>query len=261
MNDIDIFVINLDKDQDRLHKITSVLSPHFFTRIPGVYGNDLNIDEHNEIYYTSKHLAPKSAIGCAMSHRKAIQTFLRTSNKPYALILEDDAEPITKNYMAEVVTSIQNAPSDWEIIKLDYIPNYNTTYYNTLFSLAATAYIINRAGAEKCMRQSVVYHIDVDMHFYGLNMYNNPTLVFKQDWTKNSHSNNRIYSLYNPFTFVHEAWNYKMLRILNTEHTFADLVLYILILVCIIIVFQYRSIWLRYTKKWANTISKSFIKS
>jgi GR25 family glycosyltransferase involved in LPS biosynthesis len=252
MNDIDIFVINLDKDRDRLNKITRNLSPHFFTRIPGVYGNDLNVDEYDEIVYTSKYLVPKSTIGCAMSHRKALQTFLRTSNKPYALILEDDAEPIHKNYMSEVVASIQNAPPDWEIIKLDYQPNYNVNTYNKLFSIIATAYIINKSGAEKFLRQDVVYHIDFDMNFYDLTMYNNPTIVFKQVWDENNHSNNRTYSLYNPFSFLHEAYNFKMLRILNNEYTYADILLFISILTILIVLFRYRTLLMQYTKKIAT---------
>ena len=249
MNDIDIFVINLDKDHDRLNKITRNLSPHFFTRISGVYGKDLNVDEYDEIVYTSKYLAPKSAIGCAMSHRRALQTFLRTSNRPYALILEDDAEPIHKNYMSEVVASIQNAPPDWDIIKLDYLPNYNVNTYNKLFSIITTAYIINKSGAEKFLRQDVVYHIDFDMNFYDLTMYNNPTIVFKQVWDENNHSNNRIYSLYNPFTFLHEVCNFKMLRILNNEYTYADILLFISILTILIVLFRYRTLLVQYTKK------------
>jgi GR25 family glycosyltransferase involved in LPS biosynthesis len=240
MNNFDIYVINLDKDTDRLHQITHTLSPNMFTRIPGVYGNDLNTEEYDEILYTSKHFVPKSAIGCAMSHRKAIQTFMNTSNKPYALILEDDAVPLTKHYMEEVADAIKNAPPDWNIIKLDYNPRYNIPYYHRLFTLQTTAYIINKQGAEKFLRQPIIYHIDVDMNFYDLKMYNNPKVLFDQIWDKNNHSNNRIYSLYNPLNYIHEGINFKVLRILGGEYTVADLVLYLLILTLIIVLWVHR---------------------
>ena len=61
-------------------------------------------------------MLPKSAIGCDLSHRKAIQTFLDTSNKPYGLIVEDDAEPLSKYFMEETMDAIKNAPTDWNII-------------------------------------------------------------------------------------------------------------------------------------------------
>lgn len=232
---VDIYVINLDKDHDRLKKITQRLSPNYFTRIPGVYGNDVNLDEHSEIMYTSKHLVPKSAIGCALNHRKAIQTFLDTSNQLYALILEDDAEPLSNNYMEEVAKAIQHAPSDWNIIKLDYNPKYNIPYYHRLFTLQTTAYIINKSGAERFLRQPVIYHIDVDMNFYDLKMYNSPTIVFDQFWDKENHSNNRVYSLYNPFIYLHEGINFKILRLGNTEYTVADLILYLVILMTVVV--------------------------
>lgn len=240
MNQFDIYVINLDKDTDRLKQITYNLSPNLFTRIPGVYGNALNTNEYNEILYTSKHLLPKSAIGCAMSHRKAIQTFMNTSNKPYALILEDDAVPLTKHYMEEVADAIKNAPSDWNIIKLDYIPKYNIPYYHQLFTLQTTAYVINKPGAEKLLRQPIIYHIDVDMNFYDLKMYNNPKVLFDQNWDENNHSNNRAYSLYNPLNSIHEGINFKAVRILGIEYTAADLILYLIILILIIVLWVHR---------------------
>jgi GR25 family glycosyltransferase involved in LPS biosynthesis len=239
-NNLDIYVINLDKDTERLTQITRRLSPNFFTRIPGVYGNDINPTEHSEILFTSKYLLPRSAIGCALSHRKAIQTFLDTSNKPYGLIIEDDAEPLSKYFMEETMDAIKNAPTDWNIIKLDYNPKYNVPHYHRLFSTATTAYIINKAGAEKFLRQPVVYHIDVDMNFYDLKMYNNPNIVFEQQWGKENNSNNRKYSLYNPFTYIHDGINYKILRILGSEYTVADLVLFLFVIALIIIIWVYR---------------------
>ena len=87
---IDIYVINLEKDVDRLEKITEALKPNQFTRIQGVYGKDLDVTQIDDVFYTSQYLTPKSAIGCALSHRKALSHFLQHSNKDYVLILEDD---------------------------------------------------------------------------------------------------------------------------------------------------------------------------
>uniref|UniRef100_A0A6C0DDK0 Glycosyl transferase family 25 domain-containing protein n=1 Tax=viral metagenome TaxID=1070528 RepID=A0A6C0DDK0_9ZZZZ len=233
-NDFDIYVINLDKDTNRLEKINNNLDNYI--RIPGIYGQQEDFIKNNDIFYLSRYVCPKSTIGCCMSHRLATKTFLETSTKEYALILEDDAEPCFENYMEKINESIQNAPSDWDIIKLDYLPKYNIfdkTTYTKIPSLLLTAYIINKKSAEKILKNKIIYYPDIQINFMGLNIYNNPEIIFEQTWDEENHSNNRIQSVYNIFGY--ESWNFKAIRIFEKEYTFGDLFLFILILIFILL--------------------------
>jgi GR25 family glycosyltransferase involved in LPS biosynthesis len=78
-NDFDIYVINLDKDTNRLEKINNYLDN--FIRIPGIYGEDEDFIKNDDIFYLSRYLCPKSVLGCYMSHRLALKTFFRNFNK------------------------------------------------------------------------------------------------------------------------------------------------------------------------------------
>ena len=71
-NDFDIYVINLDKDTNRLEKINNYLDN--FIRIPGVYGEHEDFIKNDDIFYLSRYLCPKSVLGCYMSHRLALKT-------------------------------------------------------------------------------------------------------------------------------------------------------------------------------------------
>lgn len=238
-NDIDIYVINLDKDADRLEEMKQKLSPNQFIRIQGIYGNETDFTNYEEIFITSKIFSPKSALGCALSHRKAADTFLQESVKKYALVLEDDATPVNSNFMEEVVASIANAPSDWEIIKLDYLPNFNMNTYNRLPSVVMTAYILNKDSARKLLDHTVYYHLDLDLLFSNMVIYNNPKIVFQQQWGRTVKSNNQINEpSINPFTYIHPFLNFKALRLFDYNILYSDLILLLVIVVLIIYYYE-----------------------
>jgi hypothetical protein len=48
-NDFDIYVINLDKDTNRLEKINNYLDDRYI-RIPGVYGEHEDFIKNNDIF-------------------------------------------------------------------------------------------------------------------------------------------------------------------------------------------------------------------
>uniref|UniRef100_A0A6C0I4U5 Glycosyl transferase family 25 domain-containing protein n=1 Tax=viral metagenome TaxID=1070528 RepID=A0A6C0I4U5_9ZZZZ len=232
----DIYVINLDKDVSRLEEMTQALKPNHFTRIAGILGKDL--DQGNaggpsldDVFYTSRFFAPRGAIGCSLSHRKALTTFLQTSKKEYALILEDDAKPTTQDYVTEVQKAIENAPKDWGIIKLDSWPRYSSTEYTTLPSLLTTAYVINRSAAKKWLEYKSVFHIDMDMWFYNIKIYTCPTIVFQQVWDEKYTSNNRSIDKvkYNPLAILCDPLDGSFLRIGNFELTIADLLVLLIV--------------------------------
>lgn len=101
-----VYLINLERSTDRLARMEQVLGAAAipFERIVAVDGakpDTLRTDgmavydaEHNSRDY----LAPLSTteIACMHSHRKAWAHFLRTSEAPTAVFLEDDAEPLSE---------------------------------------------------------------------------------------------------------------------------------------------------------------------
>jgi GR25 family glycosyltransferase involved in LPS biosynthesis len=238
-DDVDIYVINLDKDADRLADMTHKLQPNNFTRIEGIYGNETDFTNCSDIFITSRYLAPKSALGCALSHRKAAETFLYQSEKPYALVLEDDANPVNSNFMEEVVASIANAPSDWEIIKLDYLPNFNMNIYSRIPSVVMTAYVLNKNSARTLLNRIVYYHIDIDLLFSSMVIYNNPTIVFRQQWARTVKSNNQVNEpSINPFSYIHPFLNFKALRLFDYNILYSDLIFLLVIVVLFIYYYE-----------------------
>lgn len=232
----DIYVINLDKDTERLEKMQARLNPNEFTRISGIYGNGYDYSNDDSIYFTCKHMCPKSVIGCAKSHHLALKTFLETSDKEYVLILEDDAEPVYPDYINRINDVLNNAPENWDIIKLDWISNI--PYLNSKFSLfswLATALIIKKNAAEQILNQKIVWHYDFDLNFYGLNIYTSPEIIFRQIWDKDNNSNNRKVSIYpSGYEFL-ESMNFKIMRIGENEYSWNDLIYFLLFLILIII--------------------------
>jgi GR25 family glycosyltransferase involved in LPS biosynthesis len=121
-SDFDCYVINLDKNEDRLQKFTSSysstgLKDDPFIRVKAIYGKDINYES-----YISENVEIKMTpgmVGCFLSHLQTYDMILK-SNKDYALIFEDDAsitEPLDTNVVSNIFDSV---PSDWDIILLGY---------------------------------------------------------------------------------------------------------------------------------------------
>lgn len=233
MTNFDIYVINLDKDTERLSKFTKMIYPNQFTRIPAIYGKNIDIMNNPYIFWLSKYLTPYSVIGSGLSHKLTINTFLNNSKKDIALIFEDDAEPITSNYITEIQHAIKNAPVDWDIIKLDYFPTITNK------SLLMTAYLINKKGANKCKNIKTIYYVDFDFNFYNVNIYKSSKIIFQQVWDNSNNSSNMIMIQSNPlnYIFIYPGFKFKLLRLGNIELSFND-ILFIIIIIVIIRIYK-----------------------
>lgn len=255
-----IYVINLDKDVKRLKEMELKLSPNTFTRVPAIYGNTDDMKKYDDIFPSSHFLTPKTVLATGLSHKKAIETYLKdvekycntntntntdtnTNNTKCAsniigLILEDDAIPMHPEYMKEIETAVKNAPQDWEIIKLDYLPKLSLHTFNKIPTTLFTAYLINQKGALKYKNSVVCYHVDMEVWFKDIVVYNNPSVVFKQVWNNQNGSNNQTVKWYNPLSNMSYVTNYKVIRVFTSEYTIADLILFILLLLSIIVLYK-----------------------
>lgn len=136
-------------------------------RIGAVDATKLDVDKHftfppNCIRASVKEYA------CLLSHLETIKFFSK-SNYNTALIFEDDVDLYYKPYWVQSIDQVmQNAPSDWDILKLDIYHKYRNLYtkwksicnpgckpectYNCDADWSAIAYIINKSGANKIMK-------------------------------------------------------------------------------------------------------------
>lgn len=253
MHTFDIYVINLDKDKDRLKAMKNKLLPNKFMRIAGINGKEIDLNEYDKTLTDfAKNYTPMSAIGCSLSHLKAMKTFYDTSTNDYAVILEDDAIPINANYMEEIEIAIQNAPSDWEMIKLDYWPVRNKPDFARYWTVLLTGYIVNRKGCEKILKTKINHFFDLQINYTDVIVYNNPTIVFHQNWlNENNISNNRSNPSYNPLYYLHPSLTYPMIRISKYEITFADgwLIFIGVIALIISMIFMHRTLLMNMFRK------------
>lgn len=180
------YVINLDRDQARLHDLKRALTgqPLRLIRLPAVDGAALAAAGfrgcRDSIPLVARLLCPRSALGCALSHRRVCRAFLESAEDA-CLVLEDDSRPLgddgplALDLRAALWQLIRQAPDDWDVIKLDYWPRRPLPPFAPLrahATLTTGAYLLSRSGAAKLLTHRVYYHIDTewllrrDLHVY-----------------------------------------------------------------------------------------------
>lgn len=121
------FLINLDKDKDRLEFMSSQLNKINipFERVAAVYGKTYSVDDRE--YNREKALAATGhallpgEIGCALSH-VSIYKMIVEKKLPYALVLEDDVE-LPMNFKEVIEKMVQQqAKIGFEYLLFDYGP-------------------------------------------------------------------------------------------------------------------------------------------
>ena len=232
---IPIFVINMNKDKDRLNKISSHLSNQnlTFERIPAVHGGVLSKDERKRLTTAScnKYCSP-TMIGCSLSHHKIWEKILKDDIK-YAIVLEDDVR-LENNFLNKLEYEMNKLPENFDILLLGHLfPScfegedcptakiFASVYRKNMGSLkmknekysdnilkmtngfAGTyAYLITNRGAKKLLEimPLVDYHIDVEMsrHMDKIDCYG---LINRIVDTSNSSKDSSNSSQY-PVTFT-----------------------------------------------------------
>ena len=121
------------------------------------------IDGYDDIEYNGLNELNKSEYCCTFSHLKAIQTSCE-NNDEIAIICEDDLYIKFKdNFVNSIDSIINTAPTDWEVIKINYNTGNNCgitgEYINNLdFSArdirnTCLLYIINKKGMIKILNE------------------------------------------------------------------------------------------------------------
>jgi glycosyl transferase family 25 len=161
-----IYVINLDRDIERLDSIRHNLSSLglAFERLPAVMGKDVpdweNLVDLPTYAWRNRLDMPRAGeVGCTLSHLKAMETFLKT-DAPWCVILEDDVEVLPA--CAGVLRSLAEK-DDWDLVKLfnfhsgmpvkkrELVGGHRLVAHLTRTTSAA-AYVLNRRAAETLLK-------------------------------------------------------------------------------------------------------------
>jgi GR25 family glycosyltransferase involved in LPS biosynthesis len=155
-----IYWINLDRCVERKNNMLNMLKDTnvLNERISAVDGKtDNNILSNFIIEKNDPKNRNIYEYACLLSHLNTIKKFYR-SRYSNCLILEDDCSmEFYKYWNKDINTVINSAPSDWEIIMLNYIIDTNTPPLNDTYNVwrpdiySTLSYIINKKGASKIM--------------------------------------------------------------------------------------------------------------
>lgn len=208
------FVINLDRNKDRLNKFItqyyasdlSIIPLQRFTAIDGKTV-DLNKyvseDAYKQILFSEKsgyrlrhYEMTKGAVGCFISHTALYNMLLKDHDVDYYIIFEDDTV-IPKQIISLIHLYISNVPDDWDILLFGILRENVNTKIN-IYDKVDTwwglfSYAINKKGALKFLNEldiikKVDQQIDSMMSLMAkqgkLNVYSTSIYLFKQGYNK-----------------------------------------------------------------------------
>lgn len=168
LSDIEVYVINLDRNRDRLEHfldqyMSSDLKIKKFNRFKAIEGKSLKIEEYvtekalKEIrdaedngYRTKHYQLTRGAIGCYLSHRSLYNT-IKDQDKPYAIIFEDDVD-IDSRIFFKTNEALKHVPEDWEMLLLGCFCvkcNKHLVYLDVERFFLLHGYIIRKETAKK----------------------------------------------------------------------------------------------------------------
>jgi GR25 family glycosyltransferase involved in LPS biosynthesis len=203
------YVINLDDYEANYtkqlpHLLNIGLHVERFGGINALKDEHLQPEYQQYISNYAKKFAPKSIIGCALSHilccKHIKATYFDNTNDPmpYFLIMEDDAFPLYNceefyEHLNKSICEIQLLDSNWEIILLHsdgFFPTKNTYTTHSYVSGSAAVYLISLNGINKTLNSKIYGHIDLFMHnFITFNKYKTKENLF---YTNEKDSLNRV---------------------------------------------------------------------
>jgi len=213
-----VYLINMDKDIDRLEKVTKECNKVDikFQRFSGVNPKILPEEEKNK-YITKfcQKYCTNGMIGCGISHLKIYEDVIN-NNYNNVLILEDDVY-FEDDFHYILKNALEELPNDYDILYIGYfgLSNKDTYYdHNYLFkifsnkktetnnfkniccpefSLGMHAMIISNKGCQKLLQtiNKINWHIDwqISLNNKDLNIYATNKRIVHQLWEESCNSN------------------------------------------------------------------------
>lgn len=186
-NEIDIYLINMVKNKDRLDHFTKIYAESDlrnipYTIFPAIVGKDLELE---------KYVTPKTykqirmsellgrrnthyelsigAVGCYLSHLYIYKKIM-DSDKQYGLIFEDDVS-FESDFLSKLTYGLTMVPDDWDLLMCgifcldcETFPNYSKVRK----FWGAHAYLIKKESARKLyneLNKLISRQIDGDMEY------------------------------------------------------------------------------------------------
>jgi len=252
------FVINLDDYKENFDKQKPYLENlglevHRFKAING------NKDEHLQykdiIHPLALIYAPKSTIGCSLSHTLLYKYICDNYDDNYYLIMEDDGYPLEKysnayifyNKIQEIITEVSQINKNWEIINLFTSGIVYTNNNINILSMSTCVYLISKNALCKFKNIPIYWHHDFVLNIIAKKYKSRINLFY----TDESFSTNRIesntyfsnikakllsYILDIKGVSYNQALAYKFIRINNTNYTINDIIDFLLVIIIIVII-------------------------
>lgn len=153
-----IYVINMKKSTDRKKYIVEHFSKYGVSDYTFVNGIDGSKEDLNKLINNLDQLTvSKNEISCGMSHLKAIQHWLDTSDSEYAIIMEDDASLETvDSWEFTWKDFFQAVDKKYDILQLAITNNFtinNRLHLREFLDWCAAVYLIKRPYAEKLVNK------------------------------------------------------------------------------------------------------------
>lgn len=200
-----VYVINLDKDKDRLHKIDTQLRANGiqYERYPGVLG--VAVGTHPALSQFCNKFCTDAMKGCALSHTNIWKKMIADGDSA-VLVLEDDVT-LADNFDQQLQSVWSQVPTDFDILYLgcavkcgdtNLVPTMVTkvlgqtpqpidkNILSVKGSIGFYGYIISNRAARKLQKCPIYTHIDFQMELwtyqYKLNAYSvKPLLIHVTD--------------------------------------------------------------------------------
>jgi len=184
--DLEIYVINLDRSQDRMLMMTERLEKLSlpYKRVSAVDGSHVKFGRHeiNAGKYLFAHgkIPQPGEIGCFMSHYSVMSEFIKHSEKEYALIFEDDM--VFDSDFKDVISALLER-RDWDMVKLNSVHGGGNVglkplctgrflALNLFHQSKAGAYIVNRSAAKNYIAEMLPMFVPFDHEFMKFWKYN-----------------------------------------------------------------------------------------
>lgn len=194
-SDLEVYVINMDKNKDRLDNfidqyINSDLRHIQFNRMRAIDGKQVKIEDYvseralREItdaeksgYRTKHYQLSRGAVGCYLSHHGVYKKVV-AQEKPYAMIFEDDVD-IDQNIFAKTNKALEAVPSDWDMVLLGCFCIKcvrNPVYSDVERFFLLHGYVINKECAVKLDKYLAGRKIEQQVDWELSNMITNENL-------------------------------------------------------------------------------------
>lgn len=186
-----VYWINLDRSNDRRDNMNAMFRDDAFKNIKNERFSAIDYKVSNVLsrfnLNKSEYKNSEPEYACFLSHLETIRQFANSDlpDDSVALIMEDDATLEYKSYWKTSIENvIKNAPSDWEIIMLNYmfgegtklpdLSKFSDYEKNKTRFFSALSYLIQKSTAKRMinkMYRSGKYELDPSVNSHHADEY------------------------------------------------------------------------------------------